>query len=845
MGRIFNDFSNSQAENVYAGSPVEEVKALNKEQSEQYNKNIENKDSLDLMMNNLDLRDVDYSIKKQAIENAKNQFAELVKNGNYQDGNRVIQKVHNDLLTNNALKDAIDSRAREKTYYSTQKERLDKGEISQEDYNIGLLKTKHDNTKGLEYDPNTMTSKNKFSGQFIHNDMSDEIAKDTMDAIKDWKATGEASFVDNKGTSHHYQVKNIGGVENVYDNGEKVDYDEVANALKSHIESQEKYKDYINQKLNFRKYVLTTDADTGVKRDINRNDLDFLSNNEIKKGFLNGISEEQISQLEKSKNIKDNSLAKQLRLKEAQFNINDPKQLEQVYNKYNKESLLNDMVHGASEKASYTKFTPTLFKDDAALEELKFKHNKALEGYKRILSNQGVPLAINKGDVKNYTGDDYNKVQDNINNFKSDLDNKKALLSKVNPSDPLYRTRVHDVDEAQNNLLQAQSHIQTFYDNLSNTAKSDLSDRITSFFTEPDHTSNWDYRISKDKLQNLMDVARTSKDYQLYGKLSTIKDHLEAGDEPTKEMVQQVSKGLVDSKYLPILSEADDERVKRSTFDSSKSNSGFPHKESYIGAINSVIDNPSWYNRIGNIMQKEYNTNDNIKTIPDVVSIAEQKDNPNAEQYHNLARTILSNSTDVFDDSGNSLDKILSNKTDNLFYTMEKIGDKAGKLVKSIPDMSKTVVSLALGSSDGKPRFVANFKDKDGNDLMYGKDDGKAEKTGIYLRTSSNEDTKMLYNTAAQYADGIGEKDKAIALRGEANFGENIRPLRIGGSSLEKPLTLTYPNGKELKINLIPTSKDASKVIDVSTGKQLFNGEEFRSKSALIEALEKSYEYGQ
>lgn len=854
MGRIFDDITNDTPQNVYAGKPVAEFKALNADASKQYEEGRQAKDALDVMVNNLDLEDRNSDIKKRVVNETKAKFKELTSKGNYQDAKYVIDSVKKNLLTDNELTAAIGSRAKEKDYYATQKERYDKGEISKQDYLTGLAMTKLGNNQKIEYDPSTMTAKNSFAGKDIVRDQSDDIAKETMETIKDWKE----SAMPLKVNGDTFTTSNIGGVEHVFKNGTEVKYNEVANALKQQILNQDKYKDYLNQKNEFDKFNMLTDPTTGTKRNMQRSDLSYLKDDELKK-IVTGFDENDIKKLEASKKPEDIATAKQARKDLDSVNLNDPKTLEAIHDKFNTDNTLTKMVYPAAEKASFQKLDYKLYNDEAALENLKDKHARAQKKYEYDLKNQGLPPITNTSTVQKYTGTQYAEVQKNMGQYKSDVAQKQAAFDAVKDrpaNDPLRQTREKDLLESQSTLNVAKTHAENFYANITDDAKGKIANRVLGMFTQQEGgSSNWDYRISTGAVDDLLKTAKENKDYGMIGKLTTAKMMLEKREDIPEAFAKDLASSLVKPEYLPTLNDADDERVQRTTMFGAENigkingkenagESGFPSLNTseggnMLGIVGgALLHHPTWSSRISNIMQKEYEDNNNMVNTNDIVTIPDiGKDNsPAAQTYHAIARSTFNNATEWTDPSGISFDKLLAGK----FYSR----DAKGNLVQATPDINKSQVAPAPGSNDGMTRVSVTVKDKDGNDLLTDGEDGQ-ERGSFILKSGNPETGKLIYSTAAEYAKKNNDLPSYYKLKGDENFGKYFAPIQLGQNS--DPITVFFPDGSSSKIKMVADGEDASKVVYADgkeAGKPIFDNKVFRSKEDLMQTFQMAYEHG-
>lgn len=866
MARIFDDITNNNPTNVYAGLPVQETKSLNETASEQYKSGRMAKDALDVMANNLEVEDRNYGIKRRVIDNVRDKLKDLTSRGDYQNAQYLIQGITKDLTTDNELQGAIKSNKIRKQTVADLQERLagykeetdDKGNtkkitvpsISKESYDYAMNKIRLENTQPIKFNPGTGKIDNMFNAPNIVDDQSQNIAKETMDTIKDWKESASPLSIN----GDTFITKNIGGVEKVFKNGTEVTYNEVANALKQQISNQDKYKEYLDQKNEIEKYNMLVNPNTGEKRDFNRQDLGYLSDDELK-AIATGHKEEDIKKLEGSKNLADKAAADSIRKQQASIDLTNPQNLEAIHDKFNRENTLNRLVYPAAEKASFKKLDYKLYNDDAALEDLKYKHALGLKKYENDLKTQGLPPISNIGTTQKYTGTQYQETQKTLDTYKQDVAQKQSAFNAVqdrDKNDPLYQTRQKDLLDAESTLNVAKTHQEQMYQNISEETKSKLVDQVFGMFNQQEgQMSNWDNRISVKGIKELTQIAAANKDYGLVGKLNTAMSYLASNKEVPSEFAKQLSNTLVQPKYLPTLNDIDEERYSRNTglgamYTQGKGESGFPQRGSEVGNLlggvyGTVVQAPALAieNRISNIMQKEYETNNNMVSNNDIISIPDQgKDNSSAAQsYHALARSSFANATDWTDASGISFDKLLAQP----YYTKNFKGD----LVETIPDINKSQISPAPGSNDGMTRVSITLKDKDGNDLIT-KGKGGEERTSMILKSGDPQASQLIYSAAAEYAKKNNDLESYYKLKGDENFGKYFAPIALGQNS--DPITIFYPDGKYTKIKMVGDGKDISKVEYAdgkNNGTSLFGGKEFRSKDELMQAFEKAYEKDQ
>lgn len=387
--RIFDDITTDRPVNVYAGLPVQEVKALNADMSTQYNQSKTAKDALDVMANNLDLRDVDYETKKRVIDETRAKFKDLTERGDYQNAQYLIQGVTKDLATDNQLQGAIQSRQKELSYYKGLKDQLDKGEITQDIYNFAIEKSRAANKLKTEYDPNTLSVKNLFSGQGVTKDLSKEIYDNMNTRIQGWMPESITSI---DGQQYKKTINSPTGYFNVT-TGKQVTENEVYGALRTELENTGEYRDFLNQEkaIDFHKQFKQSD---GTYRDIDKSDIGKLglSDNKIKT-ILSGVSQDELDRLSKSKDKKDQETYQKYTELRGSVNPDNltKEELTKLYNYAYTKNQSDKYVAPATAKADYQLFDDEYLADTFGLENLKHRHRLAEDKAKAELTIKAAP----------------------------------------------------------------------------------------------------------------------------------------------------------------------------------------------------------------------------------------------------------------------------------------------------------------------------------------------------------------------------------------------------------------------------------------------------------------------
>ena len=138
MGKIFDDLSYATPKHLYAGAPVEEIKALNAQKSKDYTETRGTKDALDVAIGNLDVRDVDYPSKKKYLDDLKGRLQDTVDKGDWQNAKYQITDEVKKFSTDGVLKEAQKAKQAQSADQAAKKDAYDKGNLSEAHMNWAL-----------------------------------------------------------------------------------------------------------------------------------------------------------------------------------------------------------------------------------------------------------------------------------------------------------------------------------------------------------------------------------------------------------------------------------------------------------------------------------------------------------------------------------------------------------------------------------------------------------------------------------------------------------------------------------------------------------------------------------
>lgn len=461
MPRNGGGYGYAQPVNTYSGLPVEEVKALNQAQSEQYNTNRAAKDALDVLYNNLDIEDRNYEIKRKAIDGVKTKFKDLVSQGNYQDAKYVISDAVKAFQTDNELQGALKSRQKEKAYYedlrnrlesgtqsttsteSTGKDKLNKettkrsGGINRDIYQYAIAKSKEKNKGQIKYNPETGLTEGGFEGVNVVDDKSGDIYDELYKRTQDWKA----ETIEANGTTYKMDPTKPRGYLNVQ-TGETVDRDEVQKALVTELSNRGDWKDFLSQEREIDRYKkfgssqVTSDAfnQLGMTEDSLKN-------------HLLGIDDKKLEQLSKSKSAEDKKEWLRIEEEKALMDLNnvDQNQLTSLYDSIQRKQQLHRYTSSAADKAGYTKYKDEFLKDEAYLMALDFGYKKKLKELEHKMDTPMYP-ASNYSIAKTLDANSFAKVSaDHESTLKQIKDIETKYGPNVNNIPPDVRHKYNDL----------------------------------------------------------------------------------------------------------------------------------------------------------------------------------------------------------------------------------------------------------------------------------------------------------------------------------------------------------------------------------------------------------------
>lgn len=145
---------------VFVGKPIEDIKASNKLLQERYDTAIKAYDDLDVSINNLNLLDKDYAIKKARLEAIKKGIQNTVDNGDWEHAGKVVTNLYKDYLKDKGIKQAMNNYATRQVFASKLAENT---ELDDKDKSK-LLGISDDLYSGVTIDPKTGEALGSYKG---------------------------------------------------------------------------------------------------------------------------------------------------------------------------------------------------------------------------------------------------------------------------------------------------------------------------------------------------------------------------------------------------------------------------------------------------------------------------------------------------------------------------------------------------------------------------------------------------------------------------------------------------------------------------------------------------------
>jgi hypothetical protein len=528
MGKIFGDLEYATPSHLYAGAPVEEIKALNAQKSKDYTETRGTKDALDVAIGNLDVRDIDYGTKKKYLDDLKGRFQETVDKGDWQNAKYQIADEVKKFSTDSVLKAAQSAKQQKDIYNRTLKDNYDKGDLSEEHMNYASKKSK-DEAIGLDSEGKITGG---FGGRKILNDkkIRADIYKEADDRIKDWKA-------DEILRANGKEYTNAGHGQYFVEGSDKtVSAEEVRQALTNEIKA--KHGDFLQQE----KEVDFDNLTNGENRLINFEDFKKLgyTNNTGKPidslseiaYASNKIDPETIQKLKQSKdpNLKQEGFDLENKVKNTAKQLQDPIIQHRALNNLYDNHQINKYTQGATDKASFLEQKANWQINHQTIEDIKLENDEKKTKFENELKKSGIVPITGNSELETYTASDLNLTEGKIQEKKTELQDKQNFLNKI-MNDP---ARQREAENLQLQIKSLQNDIKT---NINN--KADAIDQLA--ITNPGVQTSFIAHslIGKNNEQGLVSyILQNQKDFSPL----TIKEALNLNKNMSNSIINRLDK---------------------------------------------------------------------------------------------------------------------------------------------------------------------------------------------------------------------------------------------------------------------------------------------------------------
>lgn len=245
---LFRDLSYAQYQSPYAGLPVEEVNALGSKLEERYLQNQDAADLLQQKLREMKVRDPNRPMLEEKIGEVGATIEEINQRGDWENARGVLRSAANKFANDPLVRGALEDQKKYDEWQATMKARLERGVISQSQYDNAIGLASATNTNAVSYDENTRKYGNMFDAYSPVEQQN--IGKDMMILVQDWKANKrDIQFKDAKGNAVNYRYTPRGYIN--VQTETYVDEKEVAAGLRQVIAGDRRYKDYLEEEVRF------------------------------------------------------------------------------------------------------------------------------------------------------------------------------------------------------------------------------------------------------------------------------------------------------------------------------------------------------------------------------------------------------------------------------------------------------------------------------------------------------------------------------------------------------------------------------------------------------------------
>lgn len=429
MAKIFNDLAYGQFVPTYAGIPLEAAEKTAEVLDTRFRENKDAQDQLEIMIDNLNVRDQNRPHIQAALERAKGQLAEIKQNGDWENAGFKVKAAAKEFAMDKGVQGALQDKAQYDAYSQDLDKRMKEEKIDGVTYQNAKAYAAKMNQKQVEYDPVTGSYKNIFSGYTPQN--SPDIQKAMFEMGEKWKASEaplNIEYVNKAGVKTNSEVKydpQLKGYKIVGTN-EVMSESELQSGLRQAVLANPKYAGYLRESLMFEKGLKFGNPDGGSIITIQ----DIFSNDPAK-GALITMSEADARKAITELGYDYDEVAA------------DPAMVEGLYNQISLNKSIDGYVNPAASAYSYSKEKHNYLTDHVLLQSMKdandirlqnMRDNAAMARQRDAQSFQlktTVPVTtMNQSAVTPSNGFSSKVMQDAITDTKSRLAKAKAELEK-------------------------------------------------------------------------------------------------------------------------------------------------------------------------------------------------------------------------------------------------------------------------------------------------------------------------------------------------------------------------------------------------------------------------------
>jgi len=421
MGKIFNDLAYGRYVNTYAGLPLEEAEKTATQLDTQYRENLANQDQLEVMINNLDVRDQNRPHVQKALATARQRLADTRESGDWEHAGFQVAGAAKEFAMDMNVQGALKDKAAATAYMADLDKRLKADEIDGDTYNKAKALASQTNKEQVSYDPITGKYENIFSA---YSPMQyQDIQKGVFEMGEKWKSSTEpidVTYVDKAGKKTTSRVKydsNLKGYK-IVGSETYLTENELQAGLRQAVLANPKYKSFIQEGLMFDK--ASKFGAGGDKRDLQMTDI--FSSADGNQALL-PMSEDKAKEL-----------VEELGYDWEQMK-SDPSMMEALYDQIYMSKTVDGYANPAASAFSFKEIEEKYLTDHVLLEAIKQRNRMALQKDKYARKAQAAsikfkrehpaPVVVaNQGAVQ--VGTQYNSKE-----FKKAVGETKSLLEQA------------------------------------------------------------------------------------------------------------------------------------------------------------------------------------------------------------------------------------------------------------------------------------------------------------------------------------------------------------------------------------------------------------------------------